>query len=108
MEMTTIIEIQARDNWGHGNNTSGGFRSVPEGWAVFPDGPQAESFPFFRVDRVEEVDGAPTVTAYTPMPMPEPEPEPAPEPTQLDRVEAQTMYTAVMTDTLLEEGAQNV
>ena len=28
--------------------------------------------------------------------------EPEPEPTQLDRVEAQTTYTAMMTDTLLE------
>lgn len=28
---------------------------------------------------------------------------PAPGPTQLDRVEAQTTYTAMMTDTLLEE-----
>ena len=31
-----------------------------------------------------------------------PEPEPNPEPTQLDRVEAQATYTAMMTDTLLE------
>ena len=31
-----------------------------------------------------------------------PEPTP-PEPTQLDRIEAQTMFTALMTDTLLEE-----
>ena len=30
------------------------------------------------------------------------EPEPEPEPTQLDRVEAQATYTAMMTDTLLE------
>lgn len=29
--------------------------------------------------------------------------EPEPEPTQLDRVEAQVTYTAMMTDTLLEE-----
>lgn len=29
-------------------------------------------------------------------------PEPAEEPTQLDRVEAQVTYTAMMTDTLLE------
>ena len=29
-------------------------------------------------------------------------PEPEPEPTQLDRVEAQATYTAMMTDTLLE------
>lgn len=31
-------------------------------------------------------------------------PEPIPTPSQLDRVEAQTMWTALMTDTLLEEG----
>ena len=30
------------------------------------------------------------------------------QPTQLDRIEAQTMYTALMTDTLLEEGTDNV
>ena len=29
---------------------------------------------------------------------------PPEEPTQLDRIEAQTMYTALMTDTLIEEG----
>lgn len=29
-------------------------------------------------------------------------PEPTPEPSQLDRVEAQAVYTAMMTDTLLE------
>lgn len=32
-----------------------------------------------------------------------PEPEPTPEPTQLDRVEAQATYTALITDTLLPE-----
>lgn len=40
---------------------------------------------------------------YDPLPIPEPEPEPEPEPTQLDRIEAQAIYTAMMTDTLLEE-----
>ena len=34
--------------------------------------------------------------------VPEPEPEPTPEPTQLDRIEAQSIYTAMMTDTLME------
>ena len=34
-------------------------------------------------------------------PLPEPEPEPE-TPSQLDRVEAQAVYTAMMTDTLLE------
>lgn len=33
----------------------------------------------------------------------EPEPEPEPEPTQLDIIEAQVTYTAMMTDTLLED-----
>ena len=36
---------------------------------------------------------------YDPLPEPEPVPE---EPSQLDRVEAQAVYTAMMTDTLLE------
>ena len=34
--------------------------------------------------------------------LPEPEPEKEPEPTQLDIIEAQVTYTALMTDTLLE------
>lgn len=33
----------------------------------------------------------------------QPMPEPEPTPTQLDIIEAQVMYTALMTDTLLEE-----
>ena len=37
---------------------------------------------------------------YDPLPEPDPAPE---EPSQLDRVEAQAVYTAMMTDTLLEE-----
>ena len=39
---------------------------------------------------------------YDPMPEPEPETE---TPSQLDRVEAQVTYTAMMTDTLLESEA---
>lgn len=31
-----------------------------------------------------------------------PDPAPVPEPTQMDRIEAQVTYTAMMTDTLLE------
>ena len=34
---------------------------------------------------------------------PEPEPMPEVEPTQIDVIEAQVYYTAMMTDTLLEE-----
>ena len=39
------------------------------------------------------------VFIYDPLPEPDPVPE---EPSQLDRVEAQAVYTAMMTDTLLE------
>ena len=39
---------------------------------------------------------------YDPLPEPDPVPE---EPSQLDRVEAQATYTAMMTDTLLESEA---
>ena len=39
---------------------------------------------------------------YDPLPEPDPAPE---EPSQLDRVEAQVTYTAMMTDTLLESEA---
>lgn len=35
-------------------------------------------------------------------PMPEPLPDIPQEPTQEDRIEAQVLYTALMTDTLLE------
>ena len=45
-------------------------------------------------------------SVWTEPPAPEsaPDPEPvAPQPTQLDRVEAQALYTALMTDTLLED-----
>lgn len=37
---------------------------------------------------------------YDPLPIP---PEPDPEPTPEDRLEAQVLYTAMMTDTLLED-----
>ena len=44
-------------------------------------------------------EGAAIGGTYTP---PAPEPEPDPAPTQLDRIEAQVTYTAMMTDTLME------
>ena len=47
-------------------------------------------------------DGSIWVDPPQPEPVPDPEPV-APQPTQLDRVEAQALYTALMTDTLLEE-----
>lgn len=52
-----------------------------------------------EVGALPAYEGAAIGGTYTP---PAPEPEPAPAPTQLDRIEAQLTYTAMMTDTLME------
>lgn len=41
--------------------------------------------------------------SYTASHSDRPDPEPMPTPTALDRLEAQVLYTAMLTDTLLEE-----
>lgn len=95
-----IIEIIALDNGAHRNQTYNGV--IPNGWAVDRLSLCVENFPFGEVE-AKEIDGVMTVTSWTAGEIPEPEPEPEEEPTQLDRVEAQATYTAMMTDTLLEE-----
>jgi hypothetical protein len=91
-----IIEISALDNGAH-RNQNGGLSVVPEGWAVIPDDmPVPETFPFVNITVKDGV-----VTSMTAGTMPEPEPVPEPAPTQLDMIEAQVTYTAMMTDTLL-------
>lgn len=95
-----IIEIAPLDNGAH-RNQNGGLSVVPSGWAVIPDNMECENFPFGEIEAAE-IDGVMTVTKWNPGVMPEPEPEADPEPTQLDIIEAQVTYTAMMTDTLLE------
>lgn len=95
-----IIEIAALPNGAH-RNQNGGISVVPEGWATVPANLVCESFPFGEVE-VSDVDGVATVTGWSPLPIPEPEPMPEPAPSQLDIIEAQVTYTAMMTDTLLE------
>lgn len=70
--------------------------------ATFPeyaseDAVTVETLPDGDISEYRYVDGD-----FIHDPLPEPEPT-SPAPTQLDRVEAQTMYTALMTDTLLED-----
>lgn len=106
----TIIKISLNENGSHDNqsvdNTTPETFPIPEGWALLPNEvgtPETlENYPFGEIT-VSEVNGIPTVTSWMPLPIPDPEPVPDPEPTQLDRVEAQATYTAMMTDTLLEE-----
>jgi hypothetical protein len=95
-----IIEIAPLDNGAH-RNQNGDLSVIPEGWAVVPADLETENFPFGEVE-VTDVDGVATVTSWSPLPIPEPEPMPEPAPSQLDIIEAQVTYTAMMTDTLLE------
>lgn len=93
-----IIEVQPLENGAHRNQTCN-LSTVPEGWAVVPDSITVpDTFPFVDITTEDGV-----VTSMTAGSVPEPEPEPEPEPTQLDRIEAQAAYTAMMTDTLLTE-----
>ena len=76
----TIIKIEPYDNGAHANQTSDQPVPLPEGWAVVPDAMlPLENYPFGE-STVENIDGVPTVTGWTPLPIPEPEPEPTPEP----------------------------
>lgn len=101
-----IIQINANENGGrppmqslHG--------ALPAGYALVPDTLDTSVFYNFMGFVTLELDGS-TVTAMTgnqealdayKASLPEPV---EPEPTQLDRVEAQATYTAMMTDTLME------
>ena len=80
----TIIEISALDNGAH-RNQSGNIQTVPDGWAVIPDGMETENFPFGDVT-AEEINGIMTVTSWTPGEIPETEPEPEPVKPIGDRV----------------------
>jgi hypothetical protein len=67
----TIIEIIALENGAHRNQSGG--NTIPEGWAVIPEGMETENFPFGEVE-VETINGVPTVTKWIPGTIPEPEP----------------------------------
>lgn len=97
----TIIKIQAADNGAHDNQTTSGTISVPDGWAIVPVGLETTNFPFGAITTDDST--PPVVTSWTAGEIPEPEPEPEPEPTEIDILEAQVTYTAMMTDTLLTE-----
>lgn len=94
-----IIEITALSNGAH-RNQSWNQKEIPEGFALIPDELETQNFPFGNIT-VEEIDGIQKVTSWTPLPIPEPEPIEQ-EASQLDVIEAQVTYTAMMTNTLLE------
>lgn len=99
----TIIKIEKNSNGSHNNqdidNISPEAFLPTEGWALLPKSlgtPKTlENYPFGEIT-VEDVNGVPTVTSWTPLPIPEPEePEPGPEPTpsleaRVDALETET------------------
>ena len=90
-----LIKIIAAENGAHENQTCN-LSAVPDGWAIIPDSMTIpDSFPFVNITVEDGV-----VTSMTAGTMPEVEPVEE-QPTQLDRIEAQVTYTAMMTDTLL-------
>lgn len=81
-----VIEINQLENGAHRNQTINGAISVPDGWAIIPEGMETPNFPFGDITVDNQT--PPVVTSWTPLPIPEPEPEPEPDPTTEDRVAA--------------------
>lgn len=80
-----IIEIMPLPNGGHRNQTVSGAVTVPDGWAVIPEGMEIpETFPF--VDLVADGNKVVSMTAGV---VPKPEPEPEPEPTETEQLRAE-------------------
>lgn len=93
-----LVSILPVDDHGKHNTITGNNLMIYPGYALIPDGMALPaSFPYVDIEVQNKV-----VTKMTPLPVPEPTPEPTPAPTQLDRLEAQVAYTAMMTDTLME------
>lgn len=84
----TIIKVDSHEDGGHDNQRINGMSSdtfpIPEGWALIPEyigAPESlENYPFGEIT-VEDRDGVPTVTSWTPLPIPEPEGPEEPEKT---------------------------
>ena len=90
-----IVKIETNGNGSHDNHRAEHITVVPEGWAMIPEGfAVPDTFPFVAVEAKDGV-----VVGMTAGEIP---PAPAPAPTQMDMLEAQVTYTAMMTDTLLE------
>ena len=80
----TIIEVKKSENGAHNENTLDfDFTEfLPPGWAILPESvgnpSTLKNYPFGEIT-VEDRDGVPTVTGWTPLPIPEPERPEEPE-----------------------------
>lgn len=77
-----IIEIMPLENGAHRNQDCDS-KSIPEGYAVIPDGIETPNFPFGDIT-VDEIDGVSTVTSWIPGITPEPPTDSSREPTTDD------------------------
>ena len=67
-----IIKVKKMLNGGHFNQT-GEFETIPQGWAVIPEGMETPNFPFGDIE-TQDINGILTVTKWTPLDIPETEP----------------------------------
>lgn len=95
-----IVQIESLENGAHLNQTVTG-HYIPDGWAVIPDEMPCPNFPFGSL-KTMRVDNHDVATEWIPSDLPDPAPRPA-IPSDFDRLEAQVLYTALMTDTLIEK-----
>lgn len=68
-----IVEIAALPNGAHRNQTGVQF-TIPEGWAMIPEGMETPNFPFGQVTAAD-VNGVMTVTGWVAVELPGPTPE---------------------------------
>ena len=112
--MEMFIQIEKNADGSHASQYGG---SIQKGWAYWDTDqvPLPETFPWAEIETADVsheavMDGEKVlIPAYTQMEVVSAtdgeviEVEPVVLPTQLDRIEAQTTYTAMMTDTLIVE-----
>lgn len=98
-----VISKEANENGWHDVQTNSAWSVNPygESFAIVPDELVPDILETCGYCDLELNEDGTKVTSFTATTIPA-LPEPTPEPTQLDIIEAQVTYTAVMTDTLLE------
>lgn len=80
--------------------------TIPDDMVLVPENMlPLDNFPYGNI-KFKNIDGVQTLTEWTPLPIPIP-PEPIPEPSMEEKLQAQVLYTAVETGTLLIEGGPN-
>ena len=97
-----VISKEANENGWHDLQTNSAWSANPYGadYAIVPDDMVEAIMVTCGYCNIELNEDGTEVVSFTAKEIPT-FPEPEPQPTQLDIIEAQTMYTAMMTDTLL-------